>query len=105
MAFEILHSCSLPTAERPVRLAEFDELLSSATSAERGGPTLLTFHFDDRDGLEAQARDLTARESDCCSFFEFSVVKGAGEVRVEVRVPEPHAGILDSLQSRAGQPA
>jgi len=105
MAFEIPHSCTLPTAKRPVRLAEFDTLLGSATSAERDDATHLTFHFDAVDGLEAQARDLTARESSCCSFFDFTVTKDAGQVTVGIRVTDQHASILDSLQSRTGQPA
>lgn len=105
MAFEIPHSCTLPRTERPVRLAEFDTLLASATSVERDDGTHLTFYFDDGEGLEAQARDLTARESSCCSFFDFDVAKDAGQVIVGIRVPEQHASILDSLQSRTEQPA
>ena len=62
MALDIPHSCTLPTTERPVRLAEFDTLLGSATSAQRDYATHLTFYFDDAEGLEAQARDLTADE-------------------------------------------
>lgn len=105
MAFEIPHSCTLPTAERPIRLREFDTLLGLATSAEREAATHLTFYFDDVDGLEAQARDLTARESSCCSFFDFKVAKDADQVLVGVGVPAQHSAILDSLQSRAGQRA
>jgi hypothetical protein len=105
MAFEIPHSCTLPTAERPVRLAEFDTLLGSAASAERDDATHLTFYFDDVEGLEARARDLTARESSCCSFFDFNVARDADQVIVGIRVPDQHTSILDSLESRTGQPA
>lgn len=105
MAFEIPDSCALPTAARPVRLAEFDTLLGSATSAVRADATHLTFYFDDIDGVEAQARDLTARESSCCSFFDFTVAADGGHVIVGIRVPEQHADILDSLESRARQRA
>ncbi|MEO5922010.1 MAG: hypothetical protein ABIQ01_12800 [Pseudolysinimonas sp.] len=105
MAFEIPHSCTLPTAERPIRLAEFDTLLESATLAKRDNAMHLTFYFDDAKGLEAQARDLTARESSCCSFFDFNVANDGGQIIVGIGVPDQHASILNSLQSRTGLPA
>ena len=104
MAFEIPHSCTLPTAERPVRLAEFHTLLDSATTSQRHDDTHLTLCFDDADGLEAQARELTARESSCCSFFDFNVAKDAGQVIVGIQVPGQYSSILDSLESRNGLP-
>jgi len=105
MAFEIPHSCTLPTAERPVRLAEFDRLLGLAASTKRHGATHLSFSFPDADGTFDRALDLTARESSCCSFFDFEVARGAGRVLVGVRVPEQHADILDSLESRLTEEA
>ena len=88
-----------------MRLAEFDSLLGSARSAEREDPTHLTLYFDEVDGLEAQARDLTARESSCCSFFGFNVANDHGQVIVGIQVPDQHTSILDSMQSRTGRPA
>jgi hypothetical protein len=63
-------SCTLPTAERPLRLAEFDQFF---TDAVRGVDRLSTQHLrlqlDGAAQVEETARDLTARESSCCSFF------------------------------------
>lgn len=105
MAFQVPYSCTLPTAERPVRLDEFTELLGSARSSERDDLTHLTVYFDNADGLADRARNLAARESSCCSFFDFTVAANAGDVIVGIRVPDQHSAILDSLESRSGQHA
>lgn len=103
MAFEIPGSCTLPSAERPIRLKEFDDLLqSSVRRADRLSSTQLTLHLQGGDELEERARDLAARETECCSFFDFAVTTGEAEVVLRVEVPAQHADILDSLQVMAG---
>jgi hypothetical protein len=103
MAFDIPQACTLPSAEQPIRLREFDELLASTVrSTKRDSATHLTFRLRGDDDLEAVARDLTAREAECCSFFDFSIGVEAGEVVLGIGVPEQHASILDSLQARTG---
>ncbi|CAM3769704.1 hypothetical protein OCAE111667_25425 [Occultella aeris] len=104
MAFEIPDACTLPTAERPVRLAEFDELLTGPVrSADRESPTRLTLrlHSSD-DDLEEITRDLAAREAQCCSFFGFTVAADGSDVVLGIEVPPQHTSILDSLQARSG---
>src|SRR5690348_16526591 len=65
-----LDACTLPTAERPLRLAEFQTLFATALRGqERLSPTHLRWRIDP--AAESTARDLTARESECCSFFAF----------------------------------
>jgi hypothetical protein len=61
-------ACTLPTAERP-RVAEFDDIFTSVVRAERQDPTRLDPEVPR--AVEAAARDLARRESDCCSFFTF----------------------------------
>jgi hypothetical protein len=94
-------ACTLPTAERPFRVAEFDNLFTdSLRRVERQTPTELSLTLDA--AMEATARDLTARESNCCSFFEFTFTPGQdGELQLLVTVPSAHADVLDALTARA----
>jgi hypothetical protein len=50
---------------------------------------------------EAVARDLTARETACCSFFRFSFTPGGDTLRLDVEVPETQVEVLDALAARA----
>lgn len=94
-------SCTLPTVERPLRLAEFDDLFATALrGVERVGPSRLGLSLDE--SAEGTARDLTARESSCCSFFDFSFAAAAdGLIRLEVGVPAARVDVLDALAERA----
>ncbi|MEV4115634.1 hypothetical protein [Nonomuraea sp. NPDC049695] len=98
--------CTLPTAERPLRVAEFDELFAAALRGlERVGPTHLRLMLDGGSQVEETARDLTARETRCCSFFAFSLTPGDARLVVDVEVPAAHVGVLDGLQARAEEAA
>jgi Ran GTPase-activating protein (RanGAP) involved in mRNA processing and transport len=94
-------SCTLPTAEQPLRIAEFSDLFAaSLQSADRSCPTLL------RLTLLASARQeavrLTDAESSCCSFFTFTVSEPvADQVHVDVEVPAAHVVVLDALAEQA----
>jgi hypothetical protein len=93
-------ACSLPTTDRPLRLAEFDELFATALRGQRRlSPTMLQWWLDP--AAEPAARDLTARESSCCSFFSFSFTPGGAAVQVDVQVPAAHVEVLDALAGRA----
>ena len=93
-------ACTLPTVEQPLRSAEFDALFAaSLRGVQRLAGTRLRLVLDA--GVEAVARDLTARESECCSFFTFTVAQTAGELRVDVEVPAEHVAVLDALAARA----
>jgi hypothetical protein len=48
-------------------MAEFDDIFTSVVRAERPDPTRLDLVVPR--AVEAAARDLARRESDCCSFF------------------------------------
>lgn len=93
-------ACTLPTAERPLRLAEFDALFAAALRAQqRPSATVLRWELDP--AAEATTRDLTARETACCSFFTFTVRPGPAALRVDITVPPAHADVLDALEQRA----
>ena len=52
-------------------------------------------------GLTAGVRDLTARETECCSFFTFTITPEPtvdGETIVlDIEVPQAYADVLESL--------
>ena len=96
-------ACTLPTAEQPLRLAEFDELFTAAVrGAERLATRQLRVTMAGGTDLEESVRDLASRETQCCSFFSFTVsVPEPGLVRLDVEVPAVHVDVLDALQARA----
>src|SRR3954451_22420430 len=93
-------ACTSPTAQRPVRSAEFDALFATALWGQwRLSPTVLRWRLDP--GAEQGARELAARESACCSFFLFSFGSDGDAVRLDVEVPAAHVEVLDALAGRA----
>ncbi|MFC9437680.1 hypothetical protein [Nocardia sp. NPDC057030] len=94
-------SCTLPTAQRPTRVAEFDRFFTdSVLRAERPGRTRLDLLID-ADAVPL-GRDLAARETDCCSFFAFTFEPAAGGTVVHIDVPIGRVEILDALERRIG---
>ncbi|OLT23773.1 hypothetical protein BJF78_31620 [Pseudonocardia sp. CNS-139] len=100
MEFDV-DACTLPTPERPARLAEFDGLFAGLRGLHRAEPGRLRLRLADAPGVEERARDLTAREAACCTFFDFAVRCAAGDVVVDVRVPPAHVAVLDGLAAQA----
>jgi len=96
-------ACTLPTAERPLRLAEFDALFAAAV---HGGERLTARHLrvtlSGGADLAATVRDLANRESQCCTFFTFTVgTSEPGLVRLDIEVPAAYVEVLDALDARA----
>ena len=72
-------ACTLPTAERPLRVAEFDALFAGHLRClEWHGRAAMSMDLSGDVGLTEAVRDLVERESACCSFFSFTVTTGAG---------------------------
>ena len=94
-------ACTLPTDDRPLRLAEFDGLLHDALrGVDRLSAGHLRLRLDGR--AEPVARDLIARESDCCSFFTFDLARPDTDVlTLDIRVPAGRVAVLDALARRA----
>jgi len=93
-------ACTLPTVERPLRLAEFDDLFATALRGQqRLSPTSLRWRLDP--AVEESARDLTVRERSCCSFFSFAFAPDGDILQLDVRVPAAHVAVLDALADRA----
>ena len=90
----------MPTAERPLRLAEFDKLFSSSLIVQkRLSPIALRCLLDP--AVEPIARELTAKESECCSFFQFEFTSTEDTLELDVQVPEEQTEVLDALEQRA----
>ena len=100
-------ACTLPTAEQPLRVAEFDQLFHDhLTRVETQRPEHLSLHFTGPSGLAELVTDLAARESSCCSFFSFATTLLAEtgdeqQVRLDVRVPANRVDVLTALAARA----
>lgn len=96
-------ACTLPTAERPLRVAEFDTLFSTALrDVHRPWPTELRLTLDGTAEVAATVADLVARETGCCSFFTFTLGRdGDDRLLLRVEVPSAHVGVLDGLHARA----
>jgi hypothetical protein len=80
-------ACSLPTAVRPLRLAEFDDLLRTGRLA----PTRLRWVLD-------PAAEPVGR---CCSFFTFTVSQASEGLVMDVTVPSAYIEVLDALAERS----
>ncbi len=95
-------ACTLPSAERPLRVAEFDALFDERlVGVERLGPTHARIELQSGDVTLAMAADLTERETSCCSFFSFSVSGSDESTTIEVGVPASQAEVLEALITRA----
>ncbi|GAA3744391.1 hypothetical protein GCM10022225_30060 [Plantactinospora mayteni] len=95
-------ACTLPTAERPLRLTEFDELFASAVrGVERVDPLRVRLELRPEPAVAARAADLVVRETACCSFFTFTLGATAGRLTLDVAVPAGRVAVLDALAARA----
>ena len=93
-------ACTLPTSERALRVAEFDEFFKTVLQIERPRPTRLDLMLP-RDA-EAVGRDLARRDSECCSFFEFGFETNGSDVVMNIGVPPTRIDVLDALEVRLG---
>lgn len=94
-------SCTLPTAEQPLRVAEFDELFAGAvTGAERAEPGRLTLRLEPTPRVAATAARLAVEEASCCSFFTFALTTTGGQLTLDITVGAAHTDVLDALAAR-----
>ncbi|MFP5219856.1 MAG: hypothetical protein ACLGIG_08975 [Actinomycetes bacterium] len=100
-------ACTLPTAQQPLRLAEFDALFADhLVGVERLDAQRVSLRLEGGGPVRADAQDLANRETSCCSFFAFDVRPvGADSVQMDITVPPERAAVLDALVARAAQAA
>lgn len=95
-------ACTLPMAERPLRVTQFDELFSSAVlRVDRPEPGRLKLELNPTAEVAANAAALLVQETACCSFFAFTLTATGGQLLLEVAVPPAHITVLEALASRA----
>jgi hypothetical protein len=94
-------ACTLPTAERPLRLAELDALFTDAVRGVERDGEVVRLRMSGPAGLRERVRDLTARESACCSFFTFDVAGSDADLALTIEVAPAHRAILAALADRA----
>ncbi|MEV5833193.1 hypothetical protein [Nocardia sp. NPDC052112] len=94
-------ACTLPTADQPLRIAEFTDLFAVALRRiERIAPTCLRLELAATH--EGTARDLAARETSCCGFFDFSfATAGPDAMAMDIEVPVSRITALDALADHA----
>ena len=102
---ELLHTdaCTLPTAERPLRLAELAALFAASARTVSSDQDGVRIHLVGAPGLRARVEDLAARETACCSFFSFGIEGEDDDLVLTVAVPQERRSILDGLAARARQ--
>lgn len=92
-------SCSLPSFQRPLRVAQFDRLFAdSVVRSARISPTRLDLVVDA--SAESAARDLAAREARCCTFFTFDFAHRGSGVVMRIGVPTSRTEVLDAVEAR-----
>jgi hypothetical protein len=94
-------ACALPTAERPLRLAELDELFATSARSVTRGEHDVRIHLVGDSGLLPSVRDLAERETACCSFFTFLLDGTDDELELTISVPPERRQILQALAARA----
>jgi uncharacterized protein YceH (UPF0502 family) len=97
--------CTLPTAERPLRLAEFESLFAEHLDhVTWTDDRTAVFRLTGGDDVASLARDLGDRESRCCSFFSFEVAQPAASVvTMQVRVPRRYRTVLQAMVDQAAR--
>jgi hypothetical protein len=103
LAWADVEACTLPTAERPLRVAAFDGLFTtSVTSVDRRGDVVARLELRGGADLADRTERLVEAESACCSFFRFTVAQEEpGRVTLEVEVPPAYVDVLAALVARA----
>ncbi len=98
--------CTLPTAEQPLRVAEFDALFAEAvTGMERVAPERVRLTLRAEPEVAGRAAELAAVETSCCSFLTFALTASGGMLSLEVEVPGQYIEVLDALAARASAAA
>jgi hypothetical protein len=92
-------SCTLPSVQQPLRLAEFDDFFRSAVRRSTRTATTQLDLVISPEG-EATGRDLAQRESGCCSFFRFEFDHAHNDLVMRIGVPQDRVDVLDALQAR-----
>jgi hypothetical protein len=96
-------ACTLPTAERPTRRAEFDALFAmDVLSVDQVSPREVRLELRPEAEAAARAADLAVKETGCCSFFAFGLTISDGTTLMTISAEQQHEAVLAALSARAG---
>jgi hypothetical protein len=94
-------ACTLPTVEQPLRLKEFDEVfLDAVTAVHRIDAHRAELVLRPEPAVAARAADLVVRETQCCSFFGFTLSATGGALTLRISTPAEQVDVLDALVER-----
>ena len=98
----VAEACTLPTAERPTRSAEWGAIFREVLSTESLGAQRGRLAFPEDAALETWVRDLASKETACCSFFTFAFgqgvdAAGAQTMTLDVSVPPSRSAVLHAF--------
>lgn len=89
-------ACTLSPSDASDRLTEWAELLAHV-SERRATENGLFLRLPPDPTIVAQAAELAVRESQCCSFFTFSMTVDATGTSLDVTAPPGGRAVLDAL--------
>jgi hypothetical protein len=103
LAWASVEACTLPTAERPFRLAEFDNLFATTLrSVEKTDASRVRLLLNGDEAVAERTQRLADAESSCCSFFTFGVsTVEPGLVAFDIEVPVTYLDVMNGLVARA----
>jgi hypothetical protein len=95
-------SCTLPTVEQPLRLAEFDGLfVEGVTGVDQISPLHLRLQLRADPAVVARAASLAVKETACCSFFAFDLSITQSSAAMTISTEPTHQTMLNALGARA----
>lgn len=95
-------ACSLPTADQPLRRAEFDDLFArDVLEMTMPSPQRVDLELRADPEVAARAAALAVKETGCCSFFTFTLDIGDGRLSLCVEASAAHGDVVAALATRA----
>jgi hypothetical protein len=96
-------ACKLSDTAGLARAAEFSQLFAETVrGVERPEATRLRLELEPGPGPARRTAELISAETECCSFFTFTLTATAGSLVLQIAVPPAQVAVLDALAERAG---
>jgi hypothetical protein len=97
-----VRGCALATADQITRGAEFDQLFAEMVlRTEQPAPTRLRLELRRDPAAARRAAELAVAETECCSFFTFTLTAATDRLELEIAVPDGRQPALAALAGRA----
>lgn len=94
-------ACTLPTEDRPLRVAEFDDFFTADVIRRVSAtPGQLVVEVRADAAAAVRAASLAVRETACCSFFTFDLAISNSAVALTIGTGPEHENVLAALGER-----